>query len=101
MSIDLDEALKTPGGFRKYLESLPEVTEEELYCIDIYAGGNRYRHQLVWPISDEEALEQMDLTFLQVHNNRMYGKPEEMVLVSPTDPDGDRRELSRLVIDLG
>lgn len=89
--------IATDQGWRDYIESLPEVTPEMLYSVDIVCKDKTYRHGLVLAVTDAQAIEQFDITFLEIHREEEgYEDPESLVLVSPEDANGDRRELARI-----
>ncbi len=89
--------IATDQGWRDYIESLPEITPEMLYSVDIVCKDKTYRHGLVLATTDAQAIEQFDITFLEIHREEEgYEDPESLVLVSPEDADGERRELARI-----
>lgn len=89
--------IATDQGWRDYIESLPEITPEMLYSVDIVCKDKTYRHGLVLATTDAQAIEQFDITFLEIHREEEgYEEPESLVLVSPEDENGDRRELARI-----
>lgn len=89
--------IETQEGWKEYIESLPEITPEMLYSVDIVCKDVTYRHGLVLAVNDAQAIEQFDITFLEIHREEEgYQDPEALVLVSPEDANGDRRELARI-----
>lgn len=89
--------IATQEGWKEYIESLPEVTPEMLYSVDIVCKDVTHRHGLVLAMNDAQAIEQFDITFLEIHREEEgYEEPEALVLVSPEDANGERRELARI-----
>ena len=89
--------IATDQGWREYIESLPEITPEMLYSVDIVCKETTHRHGLVLAMNDAQAIEQFDITFLEIHREEEgYEEPESLVLVSPEDENGERRELARI-----
>lgn len=92
-----EDYLATVESYRAYLESLPELTEDMFYYVDIVCEKLTHRHGLVLAMSDAEAIEQFDVTFLEIHRDKKgYENPEALVLVAPADSSGERREIARI-----
>ena len=93
---EIDVALQSQGNYRAWLDSLPEVTEDGLYCVDIVTEDETHRHGLLLAGTRSQAIEQFDITFLQYHNEKKYGDALYMTLVEPADDAGFKREIARI-----
>jgi hypothetical protein len=93
---EIDVALESIENYRAWLDSLPEVDEDNMYCIDIVTEDETHRHGLLLARNRGEAIEQFDITFLQHHNEKQYGDALYMTLVAPVDADGFKQELARI-----
>lgn len=92
-----EDYLATVESYRAYLDALPDVTEDELYCVQIVGDEVTETQALVLAMTDAEAVEALDVVFLEVHGNMDdYAEYDYMVAVSPVDDAGKRRELARL-----
>lgn len=93
---EIDVALENVENYRAWLASLPEITEDSLYCIDIVTEDETHRHGLLLAGDKAQAIEQFDITFLQHYNEKQYGDALYMSLVEPADADGFKREIARI-----
>lgn len=94
-----EDYLATAESYRAYLDSLPDVTEEDVYCIKIIGDEFTDVHALPLVMTDAEAIDALDITFLEVYREReKYIDYKYMVAVSPVDDYGERRQLARLEI---
>lgn len=95
-----DDYLATVKSYRAYLDSLPDVTEDDVYCIQVVGEEFTETQALVMAMNDAEAIEALDVVFLQVHLDReKYADYGYVVAVSPVDGDGERRELARIGLE--
>ena len=86
-------------GLRAWIETLPPLTDESLYRIDVVRkDGSKAEYLLALVINEEEALESFDLTYLAAHNGDYGDDPETITLWSP-ERNCKRYEISTLTIE--
>ena len=93
-------ALTSIENYRKYLEELEEVNDDELYRIDVHFPDRVEQQFLVMQDNYDDAIAVFDSEFLAQHTRE--GEPgEKIVLLSPVTPSGERVPLSGFTIDTG
>lgn len=91
-------ALTSIENYRKYLEELEEVNNDEMYRIDIYFPDRVEQQFLVMQDNYDDAIATFDAEFLAQHT-REGDSGEKIVLWSPVTPSGERVPLSGFTID--
>lgn len=95
-----EDYLATAQSFRAYLDSLPDVGEEDVYCVEIVSEEYTDTHMLVMAMTDSDAIESFDVTFLEVHRELdKYADAKYMRVIAPADAEGVRRELARISLE--
>jgi hypothetical protein len=89
--------IATNEGWTEYINSLPEITPEMLYTVNVVCKDAVHSHGLVLAMTEAQAIEQFDITFLEIHREEEgYEDPEALVLLTPADENGERREIARI-----
>jgi hypothetical protein len=94
-----EDYLATVESYRAYLESLPEPTEDSMYCVEVVYEEEVHTYALLFAMTEAQAIEQFDVSFMDAHNEPELGLPLFMRLVSPVDNDGDKSEIARIDFD--
>jgi hypothetical protein len=92
----MGDYLESVETYRAYLESLPEPTTDSMYCVEVDYVEETHTIGLMTAMTEAQALEQFDITFMDAHNNPELGAPIGMTLIAPVDSDGDRAEIARI-----
>jgi len=96
--LDIDMALTSIENYRKYLEELEEVNDDELYRIDVHYSAFVEQQFMVMQDNYDDAIEAFDAQFLSQHM-REDESGEKIVLWSPVTPSGERVAL--VTYDIG
>jgi hypothetical protein len=95
--LDIDMALTSIENYRKYLEELEDVNDDELYRIDVYFSDRVEQHLLVMEDNYDDAIATFDAKYMMEHMRD--GEPgQKIVLWSPVTPNGERVALSGFAI---
>jgi hypothetical protein len=88
-------------GLRAWIESLPPLTGESLYKVQIFRqDGSRDEVLLLMAHSEGDAFEEFDLMFLAAHNAAFGEEVERLLLWSPGD-ESARVNIAGFHIGLG
>ena len=90
--------LSSIENYRKYLEELEEVNDDEMYRIDIVYPDRVEQQFLVMQDNYDDAITVFDSEFLAQHS-REGELGEKIILFSPVTPSGERVPLSGFTIE--
>lgn len=90
-----EDYLDSVESYRAYLDSLPEPSMDNMYCVEIEYEEETHTHALVTAMNDTQAIEQFDISYMMAHNDEGLGAPVSVKLVAPI-VDGERREIARI-----
>jgi hypothetical protein len=97
---DGDDYLATVENYRAYLAGLPEPTDDDMYCVEIVGRDSTTRYALMFEMDDASALEVFDISFMEIYRDNSDDEfPEYMVLLSPENEYGERREVARIDLE--
>lgn len=80
--MDIDDALSSIENWRKYLDELPDVADDEMYRVDIHYGDDVQCQYLVLQDDYDSAIEVFDAKFLMQHTGDS-NSGDKIELLSP------------------
>ncbi len=100
--MDIDKALGSIESMRKYWEELPEVDNDDLYCIVLSGEDMEDEHYyLLMVMNDDQAYESLDASFMYTHNVESREKVTRMTLLRPANEYGERNEMANMEVNNG